>query len=322
MKRSQRRSISRNENISVHIPVLTSQVKKHLLTDPDGVYFDATIGTGGHAEAILSDLGPRGMLVGIDKDREAIEYATTRLRRFRGKFRFAQSSFSKIARLFEELRIEKASGFLFDLGVCSLQLNNPERGFSYLMQGPLDMRMDQNQKLSAYQVVNTYPPKDLIRIFKEYGEERFSSLIAKAVLRKRKKERIKTTYQLREIVESVIASRYRIKSLSRIFQAIRIEVNRELEELRKGLDCAVEYLASGGRLCFISYHSLEDRLVKSRFSQLSRGCICPPDFPVCTCRAKAVLKTITKKPITPGEDQIRNNPRARSAKLRVAMKVR
>jgi 16S rRNA (cytosine1402-N4)-methyltransferase len=321
MRRSLRRSISRNENSFVHIPVLSSQVKKNLMTDPDGIYFDATLGTGGHAELILSELGFRGMLIGIDKDREAIEFAKSRLKRFRRRFECAQLSFSEIPRFLEELKIRKVMGFLFDLGVCSLQLNNPERGFSYLREGPLDMRMDQNQKLSAYQVINSYPMKALIRIFKDYGEEKLSSPVARAVLRKREKGKIKTTFQLREIIESVIAPGHRIKSLSRVFQAIRIEVNKEMEELRKGLDYAVTYLGTGGRLCFISYHSLEDRLVKTEFARLSKGCVCPPYFPVCTCKAQAVLRVITKKPISPGEDEVKNNPRSKSAKLRVATKV-
>jgi 16S rRNA (cytosine1402-N4)-methyltransferase len=321
MKRSLRRSISRNEDSLAHIPVLSSQVARHLLVDPDGIYFDATVGTGGHAEVILSELGSRGMLVGIDKDKEAIEFAKHRLEKFKNKFRCAQLSFSEIPRFLDELGIKKVYGFLFDLGVCSLQLDKPERGFSYLGEGPLDMRMDQNQKISAYQVVNSYPLKDLIRIFKEYGEERLSSRVAKAILRKREKEKIKTTSQLRDITESVINPRHRIKSLSRIFQAIRMEVNREVDELEKGLDYAVKYLTSGGRLCFISYHSLEDRMVKARFYRLSRGCICPPDFPVCICNARAILRVVTKKPIRPSEDEIKDNPRAKSAKLRVAMKV-
>jgi len=321
MRRSQRRSTSRNENVSVHIPVLTSQVKEHLLIEPDGVYFDATIGTGGHAELILSELSSRGMLIGIDKDREAIEFVRSRLRKFRGRFRCAQLSFSEIPRLLDELKIKKVSGFLFDLGVCSLQLDNPERGFSYLEEGPLDMRMDQDQTISAYQVVNDYSLKDLVRIFKEYGEERFSSKVAKALSRKREKVKIKTTQELREIIESVIAPRNKIKSLSRIFQAIRIEVNRELEELKRGLDFAVRYLKSGGRLCFISYHSLEDRIVKTEFSNLSRGCVCPPDVPVCVCKAKALLRVVTKRPVIPGEDEVKKNPRAKSAKLRVGMKI-
>lgn len=321
MKRSLRRSISRNEDSFVHIPVLSSQVARHLLFDPDGIYFDATVGTGGHAEVILSELGSRGMLVGIDKDKEAIEFAKYRLEKFKNKFRCAQLSFSKVPRFLDELRIKEVDGFLFDLGVCSLQLDKPERGFSYLAEGPLDMRMDQNQKISAYQVINSYALKDLIRIFKEYGEEKLSSRLAKAILRGREKEKIKTTFKLRKTLEPVINPRYRMKSLSRIFQAIRMEVNRETEELEKGLDHAVEYLKSGGRLCFISYHSLEDRMVKNRFSRLSRSCTCPPDFPVCTCNARAILRVVTKKPIRPSENEIKDNPRARSAKLRVAMKL-
>lgn len=322
MRRSLRRSISRNEKSFVHIPVLAAQVKMHLLTDPDGIYFDATLGTGGHAEVILSELSSRGMLVGIDKDKEAIDFTENRLEKFRGRFKFAQLSFSEIPRLLEKLKIKKVSGFLFDLGVCSLQLDKPERGFSYNMDGPLDMRMNQNQKLTAYEVVNYYSLKDLIRIFKEYGQEKFSSSIAKALVRKREKEKLKTTSQLKEIVESIVNPRYRIKSLSRIFQAIRIEVNQEMDELKKGLDFAVNYLLPGGRLCFISYHSLEDRIVKTEFSKLSKGCVCPPDFPVCVCKAKIVLKIITKKPIRPDKGEIEKNPRAKSAKLRMAMKVK
>jgi 16S rRNA (cytosine1402-N4)-methyltransferase len=321
MKRSLRRSISRNEKSFVHIPVLAAQVKEHLLTDPDGIYFDATLGTGGHAEVILSELSCRGMLVGIDKDKEAIDFAENRLEKFRGRFKFAQLSFSEIPHLLKRLKIKKVSGFLFDLGICSLQLDKPERGFSYNLEGPLDMRMNQNQKLSAYEVVNDYPLRDLIKIFKEYGQERFSSLIAKALVKRRDRQNLKTTSQLKEIVESVINPRYRIKSLSRIFQAIRIEVNQEIDELKKGLDFAVNYLLPGGRLCFISYHSLEDRIVKAEFSKLSKGCVCPPDFPVCICQSKAVLKIITRKPIRPDEDEIEKNPRSKSAKLRVAMKA-
>ena len=321
MRRSQRRSISRNEKFFVHIPVLAAQVKKHLLTDPSGTYFDATLGTGGHAEVILSELSSRGMLVGTDRDKEAIDFAENRLKKFRGKFKLAQFSFSEIPRFLEKLKIEKVSGFLFDLGVCSLQLDKSERGFSYSIEGSVDMRMNQNQKISAYEVVNDYPLKDLIKIFKEYGQERFSSPIAKALVRKREKQELKTTSQLREIVESVVNPRNRVKSLSRIFQAIRIEVNQELDELKKVFDFVTDYLLPGGRLCFISYHSLEDRIVKSRFTRLSRGCICPPDFPVCVCKAKATLKIITPKPIRPDKEEIEKNPRAKSAKLRVAMRT-
>jgi len=321
MRRSPRRSISRNEDLFVHIPVLSSRIRQHLLVDPDGIYFDATVGTGGHAEIILSELGSGGMLIGIDRDGEAIEFAKDRLKKFKGKFKCGQLSFGDIPRFLDELKIKKVFGFLFDLGVCSLQLDNPERGFSYLREGPLDMRMDQSQRLSAYQVVNSYPLKDLIRIFREYGEEKMSSPIAKAILRKREKEKIETTYQLRRTVESVINPRHRVKSLSRIFQAVRVEVNRELDELKKGLDSAVKYLAPGGRLCVISYHSLEDRMVKTNFSRLSRDCVCPPDFPVCTCSARAALRILTRKPIRPDKDEIKDNPRAKSAKLRVAAKL-
>ncbi|MGB2696274.1 MAG: 16S rRNA (cytosine(1402)-N(4))-methyltransferase RsmH [Candidatus Zixiibacteriota bacterium] len=321
MRRSPRRSTSRNESSFVHIPVLASQVKKHLLTDPDAIYFDATVGTGGHSEIILSELSSRGMLIGIDKDKEAIGFAENRLKKFRGRFKFAQLSFSEIPRFFEKLKIKKVSGFLFDVGICSLQLNNPKRGFSYNVEGPVDMRMNQNQKLSAYEVVNHYSLKELIRIFKEYGQEKFSSSVARALVKKREKGKLKTTSQVRDIVESVVNPRYRIKSLSRIFQAIRIEVNRELDELKKGLDVGVKYLLPGGRLCFISYHSLEDRIVKTEFLKLSRSCVCPPDFPVCVCKAKAVLKIITPRPITPDKNEIEKNPRAKSAKLRVAVRT-
>ena len=217
--------------------------------------------------------------------------------------------------------MDKIDGILFDLGFSSYQLDDPERGFSYSLKGPLDMRFDQNESKKAEEVVNEYPVEKLSQIFKEYGEERFSKRIAQAIVQNRRVKRIETTQALKDIVRSILKTRYDLKTLSRIFQALRIEVNQELSELKKGLESGIEALGSSGRICAISYHSLEDRLVKNKFYELSKGCNCPPDFPVCVCGGKKTLQVLTRKPLIPEKEEIRENPRARSAKLRAAEKI-
>jgi 16S rRNA (cytosine1402-N4)-methyltransferase len=304
-----------------HKPALKEKVIECLITDRSGTYIDATLGTGGHAEAVLEELNEGGKLLGIDRDSDSLRISKERLRRFGKKVDFFSQSYSHLPEILKSLNLEKISGVLFDLGLSSYQLENPERGFSYSIYGPLDMRFDQSEGTKALDVVNEYPAEELTRIFKEYGEERFSKKIAQAIVQNRRIKKIETTKELKDIVKSILKTKGDIKTLSRIFQALRIEVNDELSGLKNGLDAGIEALAPGGRVCVISYHSVEDRIVKSRFSELAKGCTCPPDFPVCTCGEKKVLKILTRKPVIPDEKEIEKNPRARSAKLRVAEKI-
>jgi 16S rRNA (cytosine1402-N4)-methyltransferase len=309
---------------SRHQPVLLREVLENLLTSKSGTYFDATVGCGGHAEAILSQLGPQGKLICIDRDESLLEIAKERLARYKDRVRFAHLCFSQIKDLASALKIEEITGFLFDLGVCSLHLDDPQRGFSFQSDGPLDMRMDLSQSKTASWVVNNYSPSDLSKILFEFGEERFSKRIAQAIVKQREKSKISTTFELRRLVESKVDLRYRIKSLARVFQAIRMEVGDELEELRKGLDQAIQLLAPQGRLCAISYHSLEHRMIRGRIKGRITSRVGPPDFPESLCgntEPKATLRMVTKKPIIPSAREIEHNPRARSAKLWVAEKL-
>ena len=301
-----------------HRPVLLQEVTQLLVTREDGIYLDCTLGLGGHAETILERLKPPGRLIGIDRDAQALESAKQRLSRYPDTTLW-QLNFSQIGRLKELAGAEKFTGILFDLGIGSWQISQAERGFSYLINGPLDMRMDQSQKLSAYRVVNHYSQEELARIFKEYGEERLGKRIAREI--KQAKQRIETTGQLGKIIEEIISAKNRVKTLSRIFQAIRMEVNQEIEELKAGLSLAVQATEPKGRIGIISYHSLEDRLVKQTFQKLARKCICPPGSPVCTCGGKAQWRIITKKPVRPSPAEIKANPSARSAKFRVIEKL-
>lgn len=304
-----------------HKPALKEKVIECLITDRSGTYIDATLGTGGHAEAVLEELNEGGKLLGIDRDSDSLRISKERLRRFGKKVDFFSQSYSHLPEILKSQNLKMISGVLFDLGLSSYQLENPERGFSYSIYGPLDMRFDQSEGTKALDVVNEYPAEELTRIFKEYGEERFSKKIAQAIIQNRRIKKIETTKELKDIVKSILKTKGDIKTLSRIFQALRIEVNDELSGLKNGLDAGIEALAPGGRVCVISYHSVEDRIVKSRFSELAKGCTCPPDFPVCTCGGKKVLKILTRKPVIPDEKEIEENPRARSAKLRVAEKI-
>ncbi|MFH0931496.1 MAG: 16S rRNA (cytosine(1402)-N(4))-methyltransferase RsmH [Candidatus Zixiibacteriota bacterium] len=304
-----------------HKPVLKEKVIEYLITDKSGIYIDATLGCGGHSERILEELDEGGRLLGIDKDEDSLKISQKRLRRFGKKASFFQQSYSQIPELLKNLNLDKIDGILFDLGFSSYQLDDPERGFSYSSKGPLDMRFNQNESKKAEEVVNEYPVEKLSQIFKEYGEERFSKRIAQAIVQNRRVKRIETTQALKDIVRSILKIRYDLKTLSRIFQALRIEVNQELSELKKGLESGIEALGSGGRIGVISYHSLEDRLVKNKFYELSKGCSCPPDFPVCVCGGKKTLQVLTRKPVIPEKEEIRENPRARSAKLRAAEKI-
>lgn len=306
----------------MHRPVLLKEVVDYLLTKDSEVIVDATVGTGGHAEAILTRLRGRGKLICIDRDQAALEIAQRRLTRYKSRIRFGHLRFSQMGNFLSSLNVKEVSGFLFDLGLCSLHLDDPQRGFSFQSDGPLDMRMDRSQLKSAFEVVNHYSLQELTKILFEFGQERFSKKIAQAIVNLRSKAPISTTFQLRSLVESVINPRYRIKSLARVFQAIRIEINNELNELRDGLKAAIDLLTPGGRLCVISFHTLEHSCVREKLRQESKGCICPPDLPICGCGAKATLRMITLKPILPSLEEKEANPRSRSAKLWVAEKLK
>jgi len=305
----------------MHQPVLVKEVLEGLIPERRDVIVDSTVGTGGHAEAIVSKLKGKAKLICTDRDEDALRIAKTRLAKYEKRIRFAHVRFSQIEDLLADLNVRSVSGFLFDFGMCALHLQNAKRGFSFQLDGPLDMRMDRSQSKNAYEVVNSYSLTELARILWEFGQEKFSRRIARAIVNRRSRSPILTTFQLRDIVESAIDKRYRIKSLARVFQAIRIEVNDELNQLKEGLNQAIGLLAPGGRLALISYHSLEHRLIREKIRQESRGCICPPDLPVCGCGAKATLRVITRKPIVPTPEEIEANPSARSAKLWVAEKL-
>lgn len=305
-------------DVSVHKPVLLDDVLENLITDKSGTYLDATVGYGGHSLGILDRLNPEGKLIGTDRDQEALSVAKKNLKKFENQVTLAQVNFSQLEGFLRQQNISPISGFLFDIGMGSWQIETEERGFSYLKEGPLDMRMDRKQALTAYDVVNRYSEEKLVWIFKNYGEERFAKKIARAL--KSSKTEIRSTSDLKKIVEKIVRTNV-IKSLARIFQALRIEVNQELEELKKGIETAVKFLKPQGRLAIISYHSLEDRIVKKSFRELASGCKCPPSLPVCVCGAKPELKILTRKPIVPTEKEKKLNPKSRSAKLRVGVKL-
>ncbi len=301
-----------------HQPVLLNEVVQLLVTRAEGVYLDCTLGLGGHAEAILKRLRAPGQLIGIDRDAQALEASRAKLSGYPNLI-LLQLNFSQIDRLKEQTGIERFTGILFDLGLGSWQISQAERGFSYLTDGLLDMRMDRGQRLSAYQVINEYSEKELARIFKEYGEEKLGKRIAREI--KRAKPKIETTGQLARIIERTISPKGRIRTLSRVFQAIRMEVNQEIEELKTGLALAVQAVEPLGRIGIISYHSLEDRLVKKTFQEISRKCSCPPDSPVCTCGGQAQWRVLTKRAIVPTPAETKANPNSRSAKFRVIEKL-
>ncbi len=305
-------------DVLVHKPVLLEEVLENLITEKSGSYLDATVGYGGHSLGILNKLNPEGRLIGTDRDQEALKVAKENLKRFEKQLTLAQVKFSELEDYLNQQNIKQISGILFDLGMGSWQIETESRGFSYLKQGPLDMRMDQSQPLTAYEVVNKYSEEKLAWIFKNYGEEKFAKKIAQAI--KNHKSKIRTTLELRNIVEKVVRSNV-IKSLARVFQALRIEVNQELDELKKGIGTSVKFLKPQGRLAIISYHSLEDKIVKESFRELAKGCHCPPNLPVCVCGAKPNLKILNKKLIIPTEKEKKSNPKSRSAKLRVGVKL-
>lgn len=306
-----------------HKPVLLEETIEYLNCKKDGIYIDGTLGRGGHTEVILEKLQGTGMLIGIDRDIEAINKVKERYGNLENLFLF-HDNYVNIPAIMEKMGIKEADGMLFDLGVSSPQFDNPERGFSYNYDAPLDMRMDQEQKLTAADLVNGYSQEELTRIIRDYGEEKWASRIAEFIVNYRKRKPIESTLELVEIIKAAIPAAARRTGghpARRTFQALRIATNDELNQLEEMLDRVVPYLRKGGRICVISFHSLEDRIVKNKFRELAWKCTCPPDFPVCVCGQKAELKIITRKPVTASEEELGDNPRARSAKLRVAEKI-
>lgn len=306
-----------------HISVLLDECIDNLNIKPDGIYVDGTLGLGGHSYQIASRLNG-GRLICIDRDETAIERAEKRLEEFADRITFVHGNFCDVAQILDELGIEGVDGMLFDLGVSSPQLDEIERGFSYMGDAPLDMRMDASAQLTAYDVVNTYTEDRLNRIFWDYGEERYARRVTAAILAARSVKPIETTLELVDIIKGAMpaaALREKQHPAKRCFQAIRIAVNDELGAISTMLDTAPDKLNVGGRLCVISFHSLEDRLVKVGINARENGCTCPREAPICTCGFKRTLKSVSRKPILPSEDEIERNPRSRSAKLRVAERV-
>ena len=307
-----------------HVPVLYEECLEGLAIKPDGIYVDGTLGGAGHAFGIGSRLSEKGILIGIDRDKEAIKAAEKRLESLSCTKFLVQSTYDQIEDVLTQLQIDGIDGALLDIGVSSYQLDNGERGFSYMHDAPLDMRMDRTAGLTARDVVNGWSYEELRRILFEYGEERYAPAIARHIVERREKAPIETTGQLVEVIRSAMppaALREKQHPAKRSFQAIRIAVNGELEELPPMLRAAAQRLHPGGRLAVISFHSLEDRIIKKTMQELATGCTCPPNFPVCVCGKKPQMKLVSRKPIVATEAELTYNPRARSAKLRVAEKL-
>lgn len=303
-----------------HTSVLLEETVNALAVKPDGTYVDATLGGGGHACEVCSRLGEQGRFIGIDQDAAAIEAASARLNDFGEKVTIIRSNYCEMKSKLHAIGVDKVDGIVLDLGVSSYQLDTAERGFSYRSDAPLDMRMDQRQTLTARDIVNTYSEADLYRVIRDYGEDKFAKNIAKHIVMERGKAPIETTGQLNEIIRHAIPMKFQKTGghpSKRTFQAIRIELNRELDVLRDSLDDMIEMLNPGGRICIITFHSLEDRIVKSAFRKNENPCTCPSHFPVCVCGSVSKGKVITKKPILPGEGELEHNSRSKSAKLRV-----
>ena len=303
-----------------HRSVLLEETVNGLNIKPDGIYVDGTLGGGGHAFEVCTRLNDKGSIVGIDQDAAAIEAAGARLKDFGEKVTIVRSNYCDMKSRLRELGIDKVDGIILDLGVSSYQLDTAERGFSYREDAPLDMRMDTRQKMTARDIVNDYTEADLYRVIRDYGEDKFAKNIAKHIVQARAVKPVETTAELSEIIRASIPMKFQKKSghpAKRTFQAIRIELNRELDVLRDSLDDMIDLLNPGGRLCIITFHSLEDRIVKSAFRKNENPCTCPPDFPVCVCGKKSKGSIITKKPILPSEEELEYNSRSKSAKLRI-----
>lgn len=304
-----------------HKSVLLEETIDSLMVKPDGIYVDGTLGGGGHASEVCRRLGEKGRLIGIDQDADAIQAASERLKPFGDRVTVVRSNYVNIAQILRDLGLEKVNGIYLDLGVSSYQLDTAERGFTYRDENaPLDMRMDQRNTKTAADIVNTYTESDLYRIIRDYGEDKFAKNIAKHIVKRREEKPIETAGELTEVIKAAIPMKVRATGghpAKRTFQAIRIELNQELEVLKNSIDTMIDLLAPGGRLSIITFHSLEDRIVKNRFRTNENPCICPPGFPVCMCGKKSKGKVVTRKPILPSEEEMEVNPRAKSAKLRV-----
>ncbi|MDD2372925.1 MAG: 16S rRNA (cytosine(1402)-N(4))-methyltransferase RsmH [Syntrophomonadaceae bacterium] len=305
----------------MHQPVLLQQTIEYLLTDPNGVYVDCTLGGGGHLSHLLNFTGNNAQIIAIDRDKEVLEASRKKLNL--PKITFIHEDFRYLSRILNRLNINKVSGILLDLGVSSMQLDTASRGFSYHEDAPLDMRMDSEQALNATEIVNHYSEEEIARIIYHYGEERYARNIARSIVKYRQEKAIDSTLELVDIIKSSVPARYSREKhpARRTFQALRIAVNSELEAVQEVLPQAVKHLLIGGRLCVITFHSLEDRIVKQFMQEQARECICPPDFPVCICGHRASLKLLNRKPVLPDENECHQNPRARSAKLRVAERI-
>ena len=302
-----------------HVPVLKDECIDNLNIQENGIYLDGTLGLAGHSSVILEKLNNTGKLIGVDRDKEAIEIAKRKLSNYTN-FVLVHDNHTNILNILERLNIQGVDGILLDLGVSSYQLDNESRGFSYMKDAPLDMRMNRDDKLTAKDVVNKYSEEELTRIFFDYGEEKYSKQIAKNIVDKRKSKQIETTLELVDIIKQSVPSKALNEKghpAKRIFQAIRIEVNEEIKLLENGIKDAIKALNKRGRLCVISFHSLEDRIVKKSFEEMQGKCTCPKDLPKCVCNYVSYGKVVTKKPILPTEEEIKFNPRAKSAKLRV-----
>lgn len=307
-----------------HIPIMLNQVLDGLQIKPEGVYVDGTLGGAGHSYEIVKKLSGGGRLVGIDQDGDAIYSAGARLQKYKDRVDIVKSNYVNMPAVLDNLGIEKVDGILLDLGVSSYQFDNAERGFSYRYDAPLDMRMDRDSDYTAEDIVNDYSEEDLRRIIKEYGEEKFAGRIAAEIVRSRGNKRIKTTFDLNDIITEAIpaaARRHGGHPAKKTYQAIRIELNRELTVLSDSIENMIDRLKPEGRLCIITFHSLEDRIVKNAFKTAENPCICPQEFPVCVCGRKSKGRVITKKPIEADENEREENPRSTSAKLRIFERI-
>ncbi|MCR5105874.1 MAG: 16S rRNA (cytosine(1402)-N(4))-methyltransferase RsmH [Eubacterium sp.] len=306
-----------------HVPIMLPQVLEGLNIKPDGIYVDGTLGGAGHSSEIVKRLSEKGKLVGFDQDMDAIHAASERLKSYNNAL-LIHSNYVNMKSALHEKAIDKVDGILLDLGVSSYQLDNKDRGFSYREDAPLDMRMDQSSDYTAQDIINDYSENELKHIISTYGEERFAGRIAANIVKSREKKRIETTFELNEIIKASIPAAARRQGgnpCKKTYQAIRIELNKELSVLEQSLSDMIDILNPDGRLCIITFHSLEDRLVKNAFKEAENPCICPPQFPVCTCGRKPKGRIITRKPIVADEDELEINPRSSSAKLRVFEKI-
>ncbi len=303
-----------------HESVLLKETMEYLNVNPDGIYVDGTLGGGGHAYEVCRRLSPKGKLIGIDQDEDAVEAAAKRLSEFNGRVQVIRDNYRRMGEVLEACGIRQVDGILLDLGVSSYQLDDPNRGFTYRDgNAPLDMRMDNRQKFTAKDLVNTYSERELYRVIRDYGEDRFAKNIAKHIVAAREQKEIETAGELTEAVKAAIPAKVRMGGghpAKRTFQAIRIELNGELEVLKDSLEDMIGLLRPGGRICVITFHSLEDRIVKNIFKKSEKPCTCPEGFPVCVCGKKPLGRALARKPVLPSEEEITGNPRSKSAKLR------